>query len=237
MRMVSLIRGAIVVAVIVAIGVSVAYLPWWKEFLLSIPEQVKEEGIWGPFLLGLVYIIASLMFVPGSILTMGAGYALGLGAGMVTVSVASVIAATLGFLLSRLLIRGWLYDSINQRSRLRVLDGVIRQQGFKIVLLLRLSPVFPFSLLNYSLGMTSIARRDFVLATWIGMLPATAMYTYLGTTIHNLAAELTGEMKAEPFHELAFLAGLAVTVLVTCLLSLLARRALREAAMLAASRG
>ena len=101
--------------------------------------------------------------------------------------------------------------------------------GFKIVLLTRLSPLFPFTLLNYAFGLTKVRFRDYVLASWIGMLPGTLMYVYLGSTVKELADVATGNVAGGPERLVLFFVGLAATVVVTVYVTRLARRALRQA--------
>jgi uncharacterized membrane protein YdjX (TVP38/TMEM64 family) len=228
MRTAVLVRIVVFVGLAAAVAATLLYLPW-KEFLLELPELARASGPWGPVLYGTVYILACVMFVPGSLLTLGAGYTLGLLPGVITVSVASTIGASLVFLLSRFLLRDWVYQRVSHHPRFQGLDEAVRQQGFKIVLLVRLSPFLPFNVLNYMLGATKIAFRDFVVASWLGMLPATMVYVYLGTTIRGLTEELSGTVEENPIRRIFFWVGLAATIAVAVVITHAARKALKQA--------
>jgi uncharacterized membrane protein YdjX (TVP38/TMEM64 family) len=220
-------RGASLTSAIALVVAGVLVLPW-KPFLLALPAWVESAGPWGPLLLGAVYVLASLVSVPGSLLTLAAGYTLGLVYGAVTVSLASTLSACIAFLLSRFAVRGWIIDKLAHGPKFHALDEAIRQQGFKIVLLVRLSPFLPFAALNYSLGATRIAFRDFAVATWLGMIPSTLAYVYLGTTIRTLTAEISDDPAEEPTRRILFWVGLAATLAVAMLLTHIARKDLRQ---------
>src|SRR5437588_57116 len=113
--------------------------------------------------------------------------------------------------------------------RFAALDQAVAAGGFKIVLLTRLSPLFPFTFLNYALGLTKVRFRDYVLASWIGMLPGTVMYVYLGSTVTELADVVAGHVEGGAARRVLFFVGLAATVVVTVYVTRLARRALRQA--------
>src|SRR5690606_8718943 len=132
------------------------------------------------------YIVAAVLVVPGSVLTLGAGFVFGLPLGIVLVSVGSVLGAAAAFLVGRFFARDWVADRVARLPRFRALDSATRHDGFVIVCLARLSPLFPFNLLNYGLGLTGVRFRDYFFATWIGMLPATTLYVYVGTLAKDL---------------------------------------------------
>src|ERR1700716_412210 len=141
---------------------------------------------WGPLPLAAAYP-PSCLVLPGSIITLAAGSLFGVVVGTAVVSLASVTGASLAFWLGRTLARGLVEKRLGRTRRFRALDRAVAVGGFKIVLLTRLSPLFPFSLLNYAFGLTKVRFRDYVLASWIGMLPGTVMYVYLGSTVTELA--------------------------------------------------
>jgi uncharacterized membrane protein YdjX (TVP38/TMEM64 family) len=200
-----------------------------KRDLYQFLDWVRDRGPWGPLLLGAVYALAVPLFVPGSLLTMGAGFVFGVVLGTITVSLASTLGATAAFLLGRTLARAWVEDKVARNPKFQALDEAVRQQGFKVVLLLRLSPVFPFNLLNYALGLTKVSLRDYVLASWIGMLPGGVMYIYLGSTLKSLADLAAGRVEGGVTESILFGIGLAATIAVTIFVTRLARKALRDA--------
>ena len=179
---------------------------------------------WGP----VVYALACLV-LPGSLITLAAGSLFGVVIGTAVVSLASVTGASLAFWLGRTLARGLVERRLAGNPRFRALDQAVAAGGFKIDLLTRLSPLFPFTLLNYAFGLTKVRFRDYVLASWIGMLPGTVMYVYLGSTVKELADAAAGHVEGGPARLVLFFVGLAATVIVTVYVTRLARRALRQA--------
>ena len=167
--------------------------------------------------------------VPGSLLTLGAGYAFGLVRGLLAVSAGSTLGACAAFLISRYLTRQWVERRVADNPRFRAIDRAVGRQGFKIVLLTRLSPVFPFNLLNYAYGLTSISLARYALASWLGMLPGTVMYIYFGSAAKNLADVASGRAAAHPATQVFFYLGLALAAVVSVVVARIARSALAEA--------
>lgn len=198
-------------------------------WLVTFLEWVRGLGAWGPVLVAASYVVACLLFVPGSVLTMGSGFLFGVALGTATVSVGSTLGAAAAFLAGRTLARGVVEAKVAGSPKFRAIDRAIERHGFKIVLLTRLSPVFPFNLLNYAYGLTGVSFWRYVLASWIGMLPGTVMYVYLGATVRNLSDLAAGRIEAGTAHYILFGIGLAATVAVTALVTRAARAALREA--------
>ncbi len=216
-------RGALVVVVLVVVllavssaGLTTRVEGWMKSF--------KEMGWIGWLLFVVLYAAACVLFVPGSLLTLGAGAVFGVGLGSALVSVGSVVGATLSFLVGRFLARGWVTRKAAANPRFAALDAAIGREGWKIVGLLRLSPVIPFNLLNYLLGVTRVSLRDYVLASWIGMMPGTVMYVYLGSVFGLAAGGGTREKSAAEWSLYVF--GLIATAGVTIWITLLAKKAL-----------
>ncbi len=195
-----------------------------------IPEfaaWVRSLGAWGPVVFVVGYAIAAVAFVPGSLLTLAAGAIFGLVKGTAVVFVAATLGASAAFLVSRYLARGFVERRLAGDRRFAAIDRAIGVDGRKIVLLLRLSPVFPFNLLNYALGLTRIRFLDYLVAS-IGMLPGTLLYVYYGKVAGDLAS-LGGGHPARGAAYYALLAvGLLATVVVTTLVTRTARRALRK---------
>lgn len=200
-----------------------------RESLLGLLARIEALGPWGPVALAAAYVPACVLMLPGSLLSLGAGYLFGVGWGTLTVSVGSVAGATAAFVTGRTLARPWVESRLAGEPRFRALDAAVAREGFKIVLLARLSPVLPFNVLNYALGLTRVRLRDYVLASWIGMLPGTVLYVYLGSAAGSLAELAGGRGTAGPAERALFFVGLAATVAVTVVLARVARRALSEA--------
>jgi uncharacterized membrane protein YdjX (TVP38/TMEM64 family) len=221
------IRYAVLVAVLAAVVTAGLTLPLgqWSEQLVA---WIREAGMAGVAVYAVVYVLSAVLMLPGSILTLGAGFAYGPIFGTLLVSPVSVVAATLAFLLGRTVARGWVAGRVERDPRFAAIDTAIGRQGFRIVALLRLSPVFPFNVLNYALGLTQVRLRDFVLGSFVGMLPGTFMYVYLGSLVTNVGALTSGGASGGFAQQILYWAGLAATIVVTVVVTRIARRALRE---------
>ena len=175
------------------------------------------------------YILAALLFVPGSALTLAAGALFGLGRGTITVSIAATTAAALAFLIARHLARDKVAKQASRSPRFLAMDRAIGQGGWRIIALLRLSPAIPFSLGNYMFGLTGIRFLPYVLASWAFMLPGTFLYVYLGHAAGQAVEAAAGSSTTGNTAQTVFLiVGLLATVAVTVYVTKLARRAIRE---------
>jgi uncharacterized membrane protein YdjX (TVP38/TMEM64 family) len=201
----------------------VRYFPV-QDWLRQALDWVRTLGPWGPVVFAAIYVVATVLLIPGSVLTLGAGAVFGLGHGLVVVSLASTTGATLAFLIGRHLARDVVARRIEGNDRFTAIDQAVAIEGWKIVLLTRLSPAFPFNLLNYAFGLTRVKLGHYVLASWIGMLPATALYVYLG----SLAQAATAERTRSPGEWALYGVGLGATLAVTVLVTRIARRALNR---------
>ncbi|MEO8359294.1 MAG: VTT domain-containing protein [Vicinamibacteria bacterium] len=216
--------GGVVALISLAIeGAFVLPLSTWVSQLI---DWMQAAGPTGAIAYAVVYILAAILMLPASILTAGAGLAYGPLWGTFLVSPVSVLAATLAFLLGRTIARGWITKRTSNDPKFRAVDAAIGKQGLKIVLLLRLSPVFPFNLLNYALGVTGVSLRDYVLGSFVGMLPGTILYVYLGSVVGNLSGVAHGASQGSAARTALSVAGLLATVAVTIFITRVARRAL-----------
>jgi uncharacterized membrane protein YdjX (TVP38/TMEM64 family) len=220
----------IVLIVVVAGLVAAGMLLPLKEYLLALLAWTQRLGFWGPVVIVLFYIVACLLFLPGSILTIGAGFLFKLALGTVTVSIGATLGACAAFWVGRTVARGWVAKKIGGNAKFAAIDEAVGREGFKIVLLTRLSPVFPFNLLNYAFGLTRVRFRSYALASWIGMLPGTVVYVYIGSAARSLADAAVGGGPKSPAQRILFWGGLVIAVAVGVLIVRIARRALRQAA-------
>jgi uncharacterized membrane protein YdjX (TVP38/TMEM64 family) len=195
-----------------------------QDLLKQALDWVGTLGPWGPAIFAGIYVVSTVLLIPGSVLTLGAGAVFGLGRGLVLVSVASTVAATAAFLIGRYLAREVVARKIEGNERFGAIDRAVAAEGWKIVLLTRLSPAFPFTLLNYAFGLTRVKLGHYVLASWVGMLPGTVMYVYLG----SLAQAATVERVRTPGEWALYGVGLLATITVTVLVTRIARRALNR---------
>jgi uncharacterized membrane protein YdjX (TVP38/TMEM64 family) len=201
-----------------------------QEELEAFLEWVRNLERWqGAVLIAAIYVPACVFFIPGSLITLGAGYALGVVWGTIAVSAGSVTGAAAAFLAGRFLVRDWIESRVASNPRFNAIDQAVGEQGFKIVLLTRLSPIFPFTLLNYAYGLTKVRFRDYFFASWIGMLPGTIMYVYLGSLISNVAELLASGRERTVGELVLFYGGLVATVAVTVYVTHVAKKALDRA--------
>ena len=211
------------VAVLLLFGRRVAgYLPEFSAW-------VDGLGVWGPVVFVLGYTVATVAFIPGSLLTLAGGAIFGLAEGTALVFAGASLGATAAFLASRYMVRGAIERRVAAEPRFAAIDRAVGREGFKIVLLLRLTPVVPFVLLNYALGLTRVKLRDYVLA-FSGMLPATLLYVYYGKVVGDLAEIAAGGgQRAGLGNPWVFTGvGLVATIAVITVVTRIARRALRE---------
>ncbi|HEY5657616.1 MAG TPA: TVP38/TMEM64 family protein [Myxococcota bacterium] len=198
----------------------------------AIPEfnaWVDQLGPWGPAVFMTAYAASVVAFVPASLLTLAAGAIFGIASGTLYTFVAATVGAALAFLVSRYVARGAIERKLAGNEKFRSIDSAIGEQGRKIVFLLRLSPIFPFNLLNYALGLTRVGFTDYVVAS-VGMLPATLLYVYSGKVAGDVAALAGGvELDRGPADYAVWILGLAATIVATALVTRTARRALAEA--------
>ena len=215
--------GIVVVIALVALGRQ------FGSLLDRFVVWVDALGAVGPVVFMAGYAAATVAFVPGAVLSLAAGATFGLGPGIVYVMLGATTGASLAFLLARYVAREPIEQRIRGNARFAAVDRAIGRDGFRIVMLLRLSPVFPFNLLNYSLGLTRVRFADYVAAS-IGMLPGSLLYTWSGVVVGDVI-RLAGGGGPErgPAYYAVVVVGLAATVAVTALVTRTARRALSEA--------
>lgn len=225
MKRLQLIIAALVLALAVAATLVLPVGAW----MLDAVTWIRGLGAWGVAVFAALYVVATVAMLPGSILTIAAGFAYGLLGGVAVVVPAAVIGAIASFLLGRSVAGDWVRARTEGRPRMAAVDRAIAERGFSIVFLLRLSPLFPFNLLNYFLGLTRVSLRDYVVATITGILPGSILYVYIGTTITDLAALDSGRPDAGPAGRIMLWLGLVATLAVTVWISRLARNRLEEA--------
>ncbi len=196
---------------------------WVVDFAAWVEAQGPAAGLW--FVVG--YSLAVLAWIPGMVMTLSAGAIFEPLEGVLWVFLGSTIGSGLAFLLARHVARDALERRFGGSALFNALDRAVGEQGFKIVLLLRLSPLFPFTPLNFLLGLTRVRLRDYLLASF-GMLPGTVMYIYYGRVIRDLAALREGAGPERDVTYWILLAlGLVATIGVTVLLARIAQRAVQ----------
>ncbi|MEQ9232789.1 TVP38/TMEM64 family protein [Coleofasciculus sp. E2-BRE-01] len=200
-----------------------------RELLQTALHWVESLGVLAPIVYIIIYNLATVLFIPGSLLTLKGGCLFGLFWGSIYVTIAAMFGAIFAFLIGRYLSREWVYKQIEHHPKFKAINQAVKTEGWKIVLLTRLSPIFPFNLLNYLFGVTQVSIKDYVLGS-IGMIPATLVYVYIGSLASNLA---TVNMSNQPTTQETQIAkwviriiGLMATIAVTVYLAHLAKKAL-----------
>ncbi|PAX52125.1 TVP38/TMEM64 family protein [Brunnivagina elsteri] len=197
---------------------------WLKNAL----QWVDDLGSVGALAFILIYIIASVAFLPGSILTLGAGVVFGVVMGSLYVFIGATIGAIAAFLVGRYWARGWVASKIEGNQKFRAIDEAVAREGLKIVLLTRLSPIFPFNLLNYAYGVTGVSLKDYIFGS-IGMIPGTIMYVYIGSLAGSIATIGSESQPGNPSVQWAIrIIGFVATVAVTIYVTKIARKALED---------
>ena len=197
--------------------------------IIELNRWVDCLGFWCPLVFGLAYVIAAVLLIPGSTLTLAAGALFGLGWGVVTVSVASTAAAAGAFLIARYIARDAVAAKASRYPVFKAVDDAIAQGGWKIVAMLRLSPLVPFSVSNYLFGLTAIRFVPYVVTSWIAMLPGVFMYIYIG---HVATAAADSQKERTMSEWVMLILGLTATVAVAVYLATTAKKKLKAQAQL-----
>ena len=197
-----------------------------QGLLKSALDSIAGLGAWGPVTFIVIYILATILFIPSSLLTLGSGAIFGVFWGSIYVSIGATIGASAAFLVGRYLVRGWVEKRIEGNSKFKAIDEAVAREGWKIVGLTRISPIFPFVLLNYAFGVTQVSFKDYFFPTWIGIIPGTILYVYVGSLASSLAPLREGHRT--PVEWVFYTVGLIATVLVTLYLTHIARKALER---------
>jgi uncharacterized membrane protein YdjX (TVP38/TMEM64 family) len=197
-----------------------------RQWALGLEASIQSLGAWAPLVFALVYILAVMALVPATTVTLAAGFAFGL-VGLPLAFASATVAAGCAFLISRHLLAGRLKRLVEDLPRSRAVYTAVGEGGWRIVLLLRLSPIMPFSVLNYALGATELRFWPYVFATAIGIVPVMTLYVYLGAL--GEAALASAPMGAA--RTALLLLGLAATLAAAIYLARRARAELAKAAL------
>src|SRR5438876_9708667 len=226
-------RLVAVIAILIALFLAMRFLPV-QEWLRRFNSWVAEMGTTGILIFIGVYALATVLLAPGSILTIGAGFAFGLSKGFLAVSAGATLGAAAAFLVARFIAREKVEATAKGNEKFREIDKAIGKQGAKLIFLLRLSPLIPFNLSNYFYGLTGVKFWPYVLASWIGMMPGTLLYVYIGVAGKAAVSATAGAEAARHSWEYWALTsiGLVATIIVTIWVTKIARDALKEKAHL-----
>jgi uncharacterized membrane protein YdjX (TVP38/TMEM64 family) len=222
--------GKIVLYTVVALAVVAALLLFGRQAGQYVPrfaQWVASLGVWGPVVFIVGYTVATVAFVPGVILTLAAGAIFGLVQGTLYTFIGATLGACGAFFVARYAARRAIEKKIAGNPRFAAIDKAVAKQGLKIVTLLRLSPVFPFNLLNYALGLTQVRFLDYLLACF-AMLPGTLLYVYYGHAAGSLAEAAGGHIQKGTAYWVSLGIGLVATLAVTTIITRVASKALKE---------
>jgi uncharacterized membrane protein YdjX (TVP38/TMEM64 family) len=199
-----------------------------QDLLRSALKWVESLGYIGGLVFMLIYIVSTVAFIPGSVLTLGAGVLFGVVLGSIYVFVGATLGAIAAFLVGRYLARNWVSKKIEGNQEFAAIDRALAHAGFKIVLLTRLSPIFPFNLLNYAFGVTGVTFKDYALAS-VGMFPGTVMYVYIGSLAGDIARIGSENQPTDsPIQWVIRIVGFIATVAVTLYVTKIASKAIAE---------
>src|SRR3954466_12475344 len=212
--------------ILVAVVVVAAKYFGIQEGVRRMLQAIHDLGPWGPLAYMFFYAIACIFAIPGSLLTLAGGFLFGLGAGILFVSAGATLGATLAFVVGRYLLRGWIVEKVGNNLKFQALDEAVAREGWKIVLLVRLCPIFPFPVTNYGFGITRVPLKQYVLASWIGMLPAMVVLVYIGSLASSLASLGAGGRTRTPLEWTLYAVGLIMAIVVVIYITRLAKRAL-----------
>ncbi len=202
-----------------------------QELLQNALTWVDSLGSTAPIAFIVLYNVATVLLIPGSVLTLGSGVLFGLVWGSIYVFFAATLGATLAFWLGRNVARDWVSQKISAYPKFAAIDKAVAREGFKIVFLTRLSPLFPFNLLNYAFGITQVSLKDYVLGS-VGMIPGTILYVYIGSLIGSVAQigmkGATLDSQTQKLQWIAKIIGFIATIAVTVYITRIAKKALND---------
>ena len=215
----SLVIKAGIVSVIIIALIMVTRFLGFGELIAKIFQDmlswIEGLGYWGAIIFIFIYVSTTIFLIPGLILTLGAGFIFGVIKGTIVVSIASTLGATAAFLIGRYFARIWVGQQIENQPKFKAINEAVAKNGWKIVGLTRLSPILPFIFLNYAFGVTQVSLKDYIWASWIGMIPGTVMYVYFGSLAKDLASLNAGIKVPIWLQLLGFIATVSVTFYIT----------------------
>ena len=205
-----------------------AFVSQLQQQLVDLLQWIEGLGIIAPIVFIITYIIITVAFLPASVVTLGAGAVFGVVQGSIYVFIGAMLGATAAFLIGRFVARDWISKKVAGNKFFNSLDSAIAEEGRKLVFLIRLSPAFPFNLLNYALGLTKVSLPDYVLGT-TGIIPGTIMYVYLGSLVKDVATLGTGDAPSNPIVTWIIRILIFVTIVAISLyIAKIAKKALNE---------
>ncbi len=200
-------------------------LPMWLSDLYDWSQLNPNLAL---FAFMVLIVAGMVLLVPVSIQAMAAGFFFGLGKGFLVMWLAGLAGFTAAFLVGRTVARPWVESWVHRRPEFVAIDEAIHQKGLLVVLLARLSLILPYILLNYSLGLTAVRLRDYLMGSAVGMLPGIFLFVFIGTTVTDIAAIASGELEFGDYDVLIGGFGLVAIIAIVILITRIAKKALRK---------
>ena len=197
-----------------------------RDWLAAFGRWIADLGPLAYVLYAAAYVVVTVLMMPAFVLTVGAGLFFGLLPGVAVVSVGATLGAAASFLIARYAARERVARTVGGNARYAAIDRAIGQKGWRIVFLLRLSPLVPFVVSNYFYGLTAIRFWPYVLSSWLGMLPLTFLYVSLGATAREVAGAPAAP--AGPLKWALLAGGVLVTLAATAYAGVVVKRAIEE---------
>jgi uncharacterized membrane protein YdjX (TVP38/TMEM64 family) len=216
---------------ILLVAAAVTLLLFGREAAGRVPQfaaWVRSLGFWGPAAFIAAFGIGAVLLFPALVLILAGGALWGVVLGTVYVMLGAALGSTLAFFAARYLVRGYVQRYVDHHPKLAAIDRAVEQEGLRLVFLLRLSPIVPFILLNYVLGISRVRYRDY-LGGLAGMIPVALMYAYAGRVAGDIATLASGAATPRgPAYYALIALGLVATIAATVLLTRAAQRAVQQ---------
>jgi uncharacterized membrane protein YdjX (TVP38/TMEM64 family) len=198
------------------------------DWVAQVQQKVMHLGAWSAVCYPLLYACCNVLLLPGGVLSIGGGFFFGLWWGFLIVLIGNVTGAAISFVISRWIGRRWLRRKLSRNPTLGALEPAVEREGWKIILLSQLHPLFPTSLLNYLYGLTTIRFRTCILWVAIGQAPGLFLYAYIGTLGQLGLNLMRGKSHPRMVEYWIWGGGLVVSVVVLILLGRVSLRLLQE---------
>lgn len=202
-----------------------------QESLQNFLRSIQDFGSASAIVFIGAYLLLTVLLIPGTILTLSSGAIFGVVYGSLYTFIGAILGATAAFLIGRYFVRDWVAKKIESNSKFKAIDAAVAKEGLKIVFLTRLSPAFPFVLLNYAFGVTKVSLQDYIVGC-VGMIPGTILYVYIGSLAGNLTTIDASAPSTQAAQWTLRIVGLIATVAVTIYVTRIARNALDQSALL-----
>lgn len=199
-----------------------------QGYLLNALAWVEAQGAWGPLIVFAMVVVAVIFILPGVVFTLGSGFLFGVVVGSTVIILATTLGAAIAFLIARYFFNDGVTNYLRHHERLAVIQRELAGQGWKVVMLTRLVPFFPFKLSNYFFGVTDFTFRGFVLGTFLGIIPYSVLNVYIGSLASDLANIGHGERSRTTLEWIVYALGFLAALIAVFQLTRIARQALAK---------